>query len=299
MNRVYRYVAAIVIPLGLLVFLAMIASILAYFVLQITGDVLPLAKLVSKGTLLFLILSIYPLMRYFGLNWQALGFARRSVFIKQIIWGLCLGVLTLLPVILVLYFLEVKVLDLTRTWTLAELGKKFAVSLLVAMLVSLAEEPLFRGVLLTALKKKIAWLAAVIVSSVFYAALHFLKTKTKIPYQDLEWNSGFTLMLDAFSNWLNPEIFPAFIALLMVGIFLAVLRSSVPNSLGLCIGCHAGWVWLIKMNKYYLDINHQSDYLYLVSSYDGLVGPLVALWLLVVVAAYWLWPTINKQVLSP
>jgi hypothetical protein len=56
--------------------------------------------------------------------------------------------------------------------------------------------------------------------------------------------------------------------------------------LGLCIGLHASWVWQIKISKMFLNINEQSPYLYLVSNYDGLVGPLIAGWLLFASLAY-------------
>jgi hypothetical protein len=49
----------------------------------------------------------------------------------------------------------------------------------------------------------------------------------------------------------------------------------------LCIGCHAGWVWQIKVSKDLFNLNSQSEFLYLVSSYDGVVGPIVSVWLFV------------------
>jgi len=92
---------------------------------------------------------------------------------------------------------------------------------------------------------------------------------------------------------LNPNILSAFFALLMVGIFLAVLRTQVKASLGLCIGCHTCWVWQIKMSKSLFNTDFSSEYLYLVSSYDGVIGPLVTGWLLLAITGYFVYQRIN------
>ncbi|NOQ37076.1 MAG: CPBP family intramembrane metalloprotease, partial [Methylococcaceae bacterium] len=262
------------------------SCVLSYVILMLAGDILPIHKLVSKGTLVFLILSIFPLRRYLSLSWTDIGYAPKSIFFKQFLYGLGLGLLTLLPILIVLYSLDVHVIDETRTWTLLKFIERLLIALFLGSLISFAEEPLFRGILLIGLRKKMAVIAAIIVSSTYYAALHFLKSKTRIPYDEISFTSSFELLLEAFSNWLNPEILSAFIALLMVGIFLSVIRVNVKHSLGLCIGYHASWVWQIKMSKDIFNTNYQSEYLYLVSSYDGVVGLLVSGWMFLASAAY-------------
>ena len=169
-----------------------------------------------------------------------------------------------------------------------------AISLLLALIISLIEEPLFRGILLIGLNKKVPVMAAILISSTYYAALHFLSSKTDIPVQDLNVFSGFTLLGEAVSNLLNPNILSAFFALLMVGVFLAVLRTQVKASLGLCIGCHTCWVWQIKMSKKLFNTDFSSEYLYLVSSYDGVIGPLVTGWLMLAIAGYFAYQRFNK-----
>lgn len=289
MRVMSRYFLCAFMPLAVLLILASISTLLSSIILQIFGDILPLAKLISKGTLVLLLLSIYPCMLLFKLNKHDIGFSNWNVFFKQLGIGIGLGLLTLIPVIAILYALDVKTLDQSRAVGIGVVLKKFSLSLLIAMVISSAEEPLFRGVLFSTLKARIALFAAMLISSLYYAGLHFLKSKTDVPYTDIHWDTGFSLMLEAFSNWLNPEIFPAFIALVMVGLFLAVIRTQIPNSLALCIGCHTGWVWVIKMSKYYFDTNRGSDYIYLVSSYDGVIGYLVAAWLGLVLLVYYFW----------
>jgi uncharacterized protein len=118
--------------------------------------------------------------------------------------------------------------------------------------------------------------------------LHFLDNKTSIPSQELNLFSGFYLLGAAFVNLLNPEILSAFLALFMVGVFLGILRSQVNASLGVCIGCHACWVWLIKLSKALFDSNPNSDYLFLINGHEGVIGPLVTVWLGLAIAGYFI-----------
>ena len=290
-----RLIAYILAPLVLLVCLAVAASYLGYVILVLFGDVLPLAKLVSKATLVLLLLSIFPLKKYLQLGWNDLGLAHRAAFFKQIGQGLLLGLLTLLPVLLALYLLDVHVWDASRNWAAGKLVGKIGVALFLAALIAAGEELLFRGLLLNALRRRMSAVVAVLVSSLYYAALHFLKSQTQIAYREITPGSGLTLLGEAFANWLNPAIFSASLALFLVGVFLAVMRLRVPDSLGLCIGCHAGWVWQIKVSKDLFNLNPEAEYLCLVSNYDGVIGPLVSVWLSSALMAYWVWVKIAKR----
>ncbi|OAI21337.1 abortive infection protein [Methylomonas lenta] len=281
-----RYLIIALAPLAWLLLLAMSACLLGFGLLQLTGDVLPLAKVVSRLTLILLLISIFPLRKALHLSWQDLGFATCPVFFRQVGYGFLLAVITLLPVLIVLYGLDVHVWDLSRVWTLAKIVEKTGLALLFALLIAINEEILFRGLLLSALRRHFSLVVAIAISSFYYAALHFLKSRGQIPYDQQTLSSGFELMAEAFANWLNPDIVSALIALFVVGVFLAILRSHIPQSLGLTIGCHAGWVWQIKLSKDLFNVNPQADYLYLVSAYDGVVGPLVSVWLVIAIMVW-------------
>jgi len=202
--------------------------------------------------------------------------------------------ITLMPVFIAQYVLKINVIDDAHTWSVEWVVRNMAISLLLALIISLIEEPLFRGILLVGLNKKMPVAAAILLSSTYYAALHFLSSKTDIPVQDINLFSGFKLLGEAVGNLLNPNILSAFFALLLVGIFLGVLRTQVKSSLGLCIGCHTCWVWQIKMSKQLFNTDFSSDYLYLVSSYDGVIGPLVTGWLMLAIGSYFTYQHFNK-----
>jgi len=278
------------VPLLILLFFAALASLVSYIILMTMGDVLSMRKLVSKAAQIFLLFSIFPLRHYLKLSWADIGFARRALFFKQIMHGLVLGLFSLMPVMIVLYCLDISVIDQTREWTMGAIVKRTSLALLLATLISVGEEPIFSGILLAGLRKKMAVGFAVLISASYYSAFHFVKTKINIPYDELTILSGFQLMGDAFSNILNPDILSAFIALLVVGIFLATVRTQITNGIGICIGCHAAWVWQIKLGKDYFNTNPNSEYYYLVSAYyDGVVGYLVAVWLSALILGYFIW----------
>ncbi|MDO9105522.1 MAG: CPBP family glutamic-type intramembrane protease [Methylovulum sp.] len=289
-----RYLAYSLVPLLVLVFAAMLAGVAGYFMVLLVGD-LSLQKVINKITQVFLVLGIFPAMAYLKINKTDLGFAERPLFFKQVLQGFGLGLLTLLPVFIILYGLDITVIDPSQSWTLGWLAEKTVIALLLALLISLLEEPLFRGILFVGLSRKLPVVAAIAISAMYYAALHFIKTKTEIPAQDITLSSGFYLMAEAFANLLNPDIFPALLALLMVGMFLGLLRTQVKTGLGLCIGCHTAWVWQIKMSKTLFNTDYSADYAYLVSHYDGVVGPLVTVWLMLAVAGYLIYLRISKR----
>jgi len=289
-----RYLFYTIVPLLVLLAALSLACIVGYFVVLGIGDFISFRQIINRLAQLFLVLSIFPTMAYLKINKEELGFPATPVFLKQLLQGFGLGFITLMPVFIILYMLKINVLDETQLWTAGLLAKYIVVNSLLALLISVIEEPLFRGIMLAGLSKKLPVMAAILISSTYYAALHFFSSKTDIPVQDIRLFSGFKLLGEAFGNLLNHEILSAFFALLMVGVFLGVLRTQVKASLGLCIGCHTCWVWQIKMSKKLFNTDFSSEYLYLVSNYDGVIGPLVTGWLMLAIGGYFVYQRINK-----
>ena len=281
-----RAVIYALVPLAVLLATTTLACFAGYFITLGLDGRFPISKVATKTTQLLLVLSIFPAMSWLKLNREYLGFAEKKRFFTQLWQGFGLGLLTLLPVFIIEYALGIHIIDETKNWTFSYTLEKIAGSLALALLISLIEEPIFRGLLFAGLKKKLNVMAAVLLSSSYYAALHFADSHTEIPYEQLSIFSGFSLMLEAFANILNPVNYSAFFALLMVGAFLGLIRTHIKAGLGLCIGIHTSWVWQIKMSKSLLNINAKSDYLYLVSPYDGVIGPLVTGWLMLAIMAY-------------
>lgn len=290
-----RCVLYALVPLLVLCAAIAVSCVLAFFIIKGVGDVLPLQKIISKSTQVLLILSIFPAMKLLNIDKEQLGFAARPVFFKQLLHGMFIGLLTLLPIFFVLWAVKINVFDVTKQWTVGLLLAKLLSSLLLAFIISLIEEPLFRGILLTGLKKKIPVALAIVVSGAYYSALHFLDNNVVIAAQDVHFFTGFSLLKGAFLNVFNPLMFSSFISLMIVGTFLGILRTQVKTSLGLCIGCHASWVWQIKMSQSFFDTNIWSDYIYLVGSYDAIVGHLVSIWILLEIIKYFIYQRLVKR----
>ena len=281
-----RYIFYGLVPFFVLLAAILLSCSLGYILVQNIGDTLPFRQILTRLTQIFLLLSIFPMMKYLRIDKVALGFPSWWVFLKQLPQGFGLGFIVLTPVFIVLSLLNINQIDYKQEWVVDLLVKNSIMYLLMALLISVIEETLFRGMVLVGLKKKLPVQVAIFLTAIYYAGLHFLIIKTNLSVQDINFFSGFRLLGEAVSNLLNLNNLPAFFALLMVGIFLGILRTQVTSSLGLCIGCHTCWVWQIKMNKKFFNTDFSSEYHYLVSSYDGVIGPLVTGWLLVVVVGY-------------
>ncbi|MGR9012734.1 MAG: CPBP family glutamic-type intramembrane protease [Gammaproteobacteria bacterium] len=289
-----KYFIYSIVPLLGLLIATSVACLIGYLIAVGLDDQSMLRKLIIRLTQICLLLSIFPVMAYLHFKKEDLGYTARSKFLKQLAQGFGLGLITLLPVFIILYALGIEVIDDPQQWTVGFLAKKTGLSLLLALLIGVVEESVFRGMLLAVLKKYLPTIAAILISSAYFAALHFMDSKIEIPAQEFNVFSGFILLGNAFVNVLNPQNLSAFISLLVVGTFLAVLRTQAKESLGLCIGCHAGWVWQIKMNGTLFNTDFNSEYLYLVSSYNYVVGPLVTGWLSFTIVGYFVY----KQVFA-
>jgi len=288
-----RYLAYSIVPLLVLLAATSTACLLGYLIALGLDDPSALRKLITRLTQILLLLSIFPAMAYLKFNKEDLGFSARPTFLKQLPQGFGIGLVTLMPVFIVLYVLGIDVVDNSQPWTVGFIAEKTILSLLLSLLIAVVEESIFRGMLLAGLKKHMPVVAAILISSAYFAALHFLDSKTEISQQNFNLSSGFILLGEAFANVLNPKNASAFLSLLAVGAFLAVLRTQVKESLGLCIGCHAGWVWQIKMNGSLFNTDYNSEYLYLVSSYNHVVGPLVTVWLSLAIISYFVYKKIR------
>jgi hypothetical protein len=288
-----RYLAYSIVPLLVLLAATSTACLLGYLIALGLDDPSALRKLITRLTQILLLLSIFPAMAYLKFKKEDLGFSARPTFLKQLPQGFGIGLVTLMPVFIVLYVLGIDVVDNSQPWTVGFIAEKTILSLLLALLIAIVEESIFRGMLLAGLQKHMPVVAAILISSAYFAALHFLDSKTEISQQNFNLSSGFILLGEAFANVLNPKNASAFLSLLAVGAFLAVLRTQVKESLGLCIGCHAGWVWQIKMNGSLFNTDYNSEYLYLVSSYNHVVGPLVTVWLSLAIISYFVYKKIR------
>lgn len=220
-------------------------------------------------------------------SWQDIGFgADRRRFWADALKGFGAGFLIMGPVGAGLLISGNRELDPGWDWSWGSLAVLPASAAAAGCIVALIEETLFRGALLTAVRRKGSVFLAVTSTSFFYALVHFLQPE---PYQDphaLSWMSGFALLGDAFSFLSNPmQVLDSFIALFAAGILLAIVRVRT-GRLALCIGMHAGWVFTIKIFKRVTNSNDASPFAFLTGTYDQVVGYLATVCLILAIVIY-------------
>jgi len=282
-ERIYVYLMKAFI---FFVFYFLIASALAAIIAPVLfhlfgNDAYKFESWVTRSALLLLVLGMYPCFKYFGLSLQQIGHnTPKDKVRKQVFTGFAVGLAILSIVIASILILDIRVLSSD-----ANLGIKLILkALLAGVVVALIEETLFRGLFFTLAKKWHNSITAVLVSSFFYALLHFIKPRQNIDQNNLSFSSGFEVIINAFQGLANLQI-DDFLALFTVGILLALVRLRT-QSLIYCMGLHASWVFLIKICKDLTDSNKASDWAFLTGDYDGIIGWFSFLWLSLLCLAY-------------
>ena len=143
------------------------------------------------------------------------------------------------------------------------------------LLIGVIEEILFRGYILTALRKSLGAVPAILLSSVLFAAVHFIKPAS--PEITDRWYSGFLLFSNLFAK-AGDTFWPEVCTLFCMGTVLATL-SHWTRSVYICIGLHAGWVWIMMLFRLFTENQGRLVWLYGPGEWisKGWVGPLMAL----------------------
>jgi membrane protease YdiL (CAAX protease family) len=148
-------------------------------------------------------------LKHYGLDWTR---HNRINLLK----GLGIGLLlTLTLLVLESLFGWVRINPPSLFWL-----QVIAEGLLSALGIGFAEELLFRGWLLDELERDYASKTALWINAVIFALLHFLKPVGEI-----------------------LRTLPSFPALILLGLILVWAKRGHSQSLGICIGLHAGLVW--------------------------------------------------------
>ena len=271
---------------ALIVFIALFAvalfggALLAYPVHALFSNWLELdfERVASRCVLLTLIAIFLLIFRRLGFNsWRDIGYSSsKKDFWTEFPKGFGIGLLIMCPVIAGLLIAKNRFIDLGWDWTIANIFSLMIAAILGGLLIAFIEETLFRGAMLTAIKRQSSTLFAVISTSFIYAFVHFLQPATHLSQDSLNWASGFTVLKNAFMPLLHPaEYIDSFIALFLAGIFLALIKNHT-NKLAICIGIHTGWVFCIKIFRRLTNSNVDSGYSFLAGSYDNVIGYLTA-----------------------
>jgi uncharacterized protein len=239
----------------------------------------PFHRIGERIGMLALVIGFILVARRVGLSdKQSVGYALpRPLFVREMLTALVLGVVGMGAIVGIMTALGL--LDWTQasTATGGKLAKIIFNRLLSGIAVGFIEETMLRGVMFAAIQRESGTKWAIFLTSVIYAAVHFL-AKYYIPPEQVTSHSGFTL-LAGMTNWFSRplEMADAYMCLFAVGMVLAIIRARRGN-IAACIGMHAGWVWVMLIARELTNPVRDQPLSFLLSQFDGFIGWLVFGW---------------------
>jgi membrane protease YdiL (CAAX protease family) len=166
--------------------------------------------------------------------------------LRDVVAGVLLAAVPLLASTILLIATRIFLLKNAVSWN------AFGAVLAAAIVVPFIEELFFRGLFLGILLRSVRPVVAALVTSGFFAIVHFLKAPTRTN-ETVTWLSGFHSIANSFAQFVDPMMMLAgFTTLFLIGWILADARLRT-RSLFLPIGLHSGWIFVAgvvgKMTK--------------------------------------------------
>ena len=204
---------------------------------------------------------------------------RFRVNLRSLAVGLGAGLALLSIIELCLYLLGMRQADPALGNGTAPFLLALLKALLIGCIVGFTEEVLYRGAIFTGLARYSNYLTALIVSSLFYGAVHFIHFPPLPAGTAVTWTTGLHILAGAFYQFTDPLILDSLCSLTLLGLLFGLLRWQTGNII-LCTGLHAGIVTANKIYSYATDFKTGSGHAYLVNNHDHLTGALASFWLL-------------------
>jgi membrane protease YdiL (CAAX protease family) len=245
-------------------------------------------KLIGHATLLCGLLLGFIYLRINNIPFsKGFGYALpRKLFVKQMLTGIGFGILIIICLVLTLFLTGVYEVENDLNLSINQLIKIILTVFVAGSVVGLIEETIFRGFLFSGLHKKTNALTTIMLTSLVYAAVHFIK------YREIEngivvnWYTGLEMIPDALFRFRDPAIIDSFLTLFALGVLLSLIRLRNGN-IAMAAGVHAGIVIMIKLSGEFSDYAANNAYPFLVNKYDHLLGYLAFVWLVLLGAVYY------------
>jgi uncharacterized protein len=233
------------------------------------------------GMLAFLVGFLLVARRLRLADRASLGYGvPRGIFLRELFFGLTLGVITMSAVAASMAALGVLEFDRAAGYGVGALAGLIAKRFASGIAVALIEETALRGAMFSGIQRESGTAAAIVLTSIVYAWTHFLGS-FHIPAAQVSAWSGVALLHGTLHSFDHPfGIADAFLCLTAVGAVLAMVRS-VTGNVAAGMGLHAGWVWVMLVVHSLSQPNAGSPLGFLVSRHDGFTGWLVLGWTLV------------------
>jgi membrane protease YdiL (CAAX protease family) len=203
----------------------------------------PFHRFVDRSILGIALIGLWPLVKNLGFaSVSEIGLVRPRGQWKKLLGGFVLGFISLAIIAGIAFAFHARVLNAKLSG--AEIAHKLLSAAATAIVVAILEEILFRGALFGALRKVFNWIFALVISSLFYALMHYFKSADLTG--PVTWLSGLQLLPLMFQNLTDFQaMVPGFFNLTVAGILLAWAYQRTGN-LYFSIGLHSGWIFWIK-----------------------------------------------------
>lgn len=236
-------------------------------------------RIFARLAQLLMLLGLWPLLRWLDLDRRAaLGFDRPAKSLRhQVLLGWLGGVLMMTAIVALLMQLGVRVPETWEPGFVTDLIKTGLRALIAGLLIALLEESFFRGALFSCIRRQGSLLQAAGWSALLYALVHFMK-----PHEPPDGTAVLWMLGSVFTGLFELQNLDSLLALWLAGVLLALLRERT-GSIALGIGLHAGWVFVIQISRRLTDGVDQTGWAWLAGHYDGVIGWLAAVVLLLII----------------
>jgi hypothetical protein len=241
----------------------------------------PFHRVGNRLAMVGLAVGLYVVARWLQVNNRRdMGYELpRARFLMELLRGLLLGVVFMLPLAAILLVSGLRALDAPVLsgallhGVLAALGSGLTVAFI--------EESFMRGAMQSAITREAGLAIAITVTSLLYAATHFFARFT-IEAADVGPGSGVDLVAGSLRAFTQPlQMADAFLCLAAVGVLLSLLRHRTGN-IAAGMGLHAGWVLVMLVLLRASHVVPDAPGSWLLSQHDGFVGWLVLAWTVLV-----------------
>ena len=291
-QQALHYLARTAAALALAVLLACLLAPLVYNGLVVVGqhwdgwsrlETLRFGRVVSRVFLLSFVGFLFLALRHRGDGHVMLPGLRRCTG-----WRAMLGRGFLIGIATVGLTVAVVVMGGGLVWAPPVWTRwvpRIATYLIGALLIGWLEELFFRGMLFGWARRLAPWGVVAVGISLFFSWVHFISPPSPQVVDYVHWFDGFRVLprlvdtSEAFDYY-----WPFALNLFLIGMVLSTWYQRDGHLWGV-IGIHAGWVWMLRTSRLFLDRNPEvMTWWWGPSSNVGRSG-----WTTVMLVAMWIW----------
>lgn len=266
MSSAWKSVLALVLYLGIGLWLACLTSVLIFNLAphlgSAVGDFVSRKSedsILRRTAMIYAVLFLPFLLKHLGwqgksdLGWTDLKSPRRR-YVRLAALGIAVGLLSLGTVAGIV--LTTGARALTPFDAAQAIAWPLFLFALSGLTVAIIEETLARGILFRPLVRSWGVWPAILVSSLLFAAAHFIRGDPATLQAHSLFPASFKLLASSLAGISNASHFPLrFFNLTLLGVVLCVFAVRT-GTIWLGVGAHAAWVWVMKVNGFLTDAVH-------------------------------------------